>query len=75
LITFLSPEIAMSITRHVPYSLPQIMMSSLLLEMIFWFSLLDCTIWLPYFKDTFLLIFVYAHTNVPCLILPLLLFI
>ena len=34
LITFLSPEIVISLTKHVNYSLPQIMMSSLLLGMV-----------------------------------------
>jgi hypothetical protein len=34
LITFLYSEIAMSINRHVPYSLPWIMVSGLLLRMV-----------------------------------------
>ena len=41
LITFQSPEIAMYINRHVPFSLPQIIMSSLLLGMV----LLVSTCW------------------------------
>jgi hypothetical protein len=41
LITFLSPEIAMSINIHVPFSLPQIIMSGLLLGIV----LSVCTCW------------------------------
>jgi hypothetical protein len=35
-ILFLSPEIAASISIYVPFSLSQIMMSSLLLRMVLW---------------------------------------
>jgi hypothetical protein len=56
LITCLSPEIATSINRHVPFLLSRIMMSGLLLGMILsvvtWHSsLVGSIIWLPYLHD------------------------
>jgi len=71
LITFLSPEIATSINLHVPFSLPRIIMSGLLLGIV----LSVCTCWfrsmLPCLLDLFLPILAHVHTIVFCPILPL----
>ena len=68
LITFLSPEIAMSINIHVLFSLSWIIMSGLLLRMV----LSVYTFWIhKYLLGLFLLIYVHVHTSVFCPIVPL----
>ena len=57
-ITFLSPEIATSINKHVPFSLPQIMMSGSLMGMV----LLACTCW--FWNDLYLLILVHSSLSI-----------
>jgi len=69
LITFLSPEIAISINIHVPLLLARIVMSDLLLGMVLsvvvcYLALAGSLMWLPYLNDWFLLILVRAYTSV-----------
>jgi hypothetical protein len=70
-ITFLSPKVATPISMHVPFSLSQIKMSSLLFGMFCWAALVDSVIWLPCLLGLLLLILVHAHTSVLSLILLL----
>jgi len=71
LITFLSPEFATPINRHVPFSLSRIIMSGLFWGSFCQFVLVDSTVRLPCLLDLFLLILAHVHTSVLCPIVPL----
>ena len=61
LITFLSPEIATSITIHIPFSLSRIIMCGLLLGMVLSVAPVHSIIRLPYLQDLFILNLVSSH--------------
>ena len=67
----MSPEIATSINRHVPFSLSRIIMSGLFWGSFCQFVLVDSTVRLPCLLDLFLLILAHVHTSVLCPIVPL----
>ena len=63
----LSPYIALSINKHVSFSLSGIMMSSLLMGLV----LSVCTLWLLCFRALFLLTVLHDYTSVHLMILSL----
>ena len=61
LITFLSPEIATSITIHIPFSLSRIIMCGLLLGMVLSVATVHSIIRLPYLQDLLILTLVSSY--------------